>query len=138
MTPQPITGSSSNSKARSYARNGSPRRSTSVFGRPSRSLSSLKKITRWCYTMRSNSCLLGVAALVLTLNQAQSQTGQGSFERLDPAFDSLVPKNASIEKVATGFDFVEAPLWRSDRHIWFSDVIGNVLRSVTPDGKVEV
>ena len=88
--------------------------------------------------MRSSSRLLGVGALILTLNQTQSETGQGSFERLDPAFDSLVPKNASIEKVASGFDFVEAPLWRSDRHIWFSDVVGNVLRSVTPDGKVEV
>ncbi|MFL6446735.1 MAG: SMP-30/gluconolactonase/LRE family protein [Bryobacteraceae bacterium] len=88
--------------------------------------------------MRSNSCVLVVGALILTLNLAQSQTGQGSFERLDPAFDSLVPKNASIEKVAGGFDFVEAPLWRSDRHIWFSDVVGNVLRSVTPDGRVEV
>src|SRR3954452_23232741 len=100
MAPQPITFSSSNSKARSYARGGSNRRSTSAFGRPSRNLSSRKKTTRWCYTMRSSSCLLGVGALILTLNQTQSQTAQGSFERLDPAFDSLVPKNASIEKVA--------------------------------------
>src|SRR3954452_22995652 len=100
MASQPITVSSLNSKVRSYARSGSARRSTSAFGRPSRSSSSLKKITRWCYTMRFSSCLLGVGALILTLNQAQSQTGQGRFERLDPAFDSLVPKNASIEKVA--------------------------------------
>jgi len=88
--------------------------------------------------MKFSPCLLGVCALILTLNHAQSQTGNASIERLDPAFDSLVPKNASIEKVASGFDFVEAPLWRSDRHIWFSDVVGNALRSVTPDGKVEV
>src|SRR3954447_13829728 len=138
MAPQPITVSILNSKVRNYARSGSTRRSTSAFGRPSRSSSSLKKITRWCYLMNFSSCLLGLSALILTLNQAQSQTGQGSFERLDPTFDLLVPKNASIEKVASGFDFVEAPLWRSDRHIWFSDVVGNVLRSVTPDGKVEV
>jgi len=88
--------------------------------------------------MRSSSCLLGIWALILTLNQAQSQTGQGIFERLDTAFDSLIPKNASIEKVAGGFDFVEAPLWRSDRHVWFSDVVGNALRSVTPDGLISV
>src|SRR4051812_9386025 len=100
MAPQPIIVSSLNSKVRNYARSGLTRRSTSAFGRPSRSSSSLKKITRWCYTMRSSSRLLGVGALILTLNQAQSETGQGSFERLDPAFDSLVPKNASIEKVA--------------------------------------
>src|SRR3569833_1777763 len=138
MARQPIIVLSLNSKARSYVRSGSPRRSTSASGRQSRSSSSLKKTTRWCSTMRSSSCLVGVGALILTLNQAQPQAAQGSFERLDPAFDSLVPKNATVEKVATSFDFVEAPLWRSDRHIWFSDVVGNVLRSVTPKGKVEV
>jgi gluconolactonase len=88
--------------------------------------------------MRSNSCLLVIGFLALAVNEGSAQTGKGGFERLDPAFDSLVPKNASLEKVATGFDFVEAPVWRSDGHIWFSDVVGNVLRSVTPDGKVEL
>src|SRR6187431_2974248 len=62
----------------------------------------------------------------------------GTIERLDPAFDALVAPAAGIEKVAGGFKFTEGPLWRPDGTLWFSDVQGNVVRSVTPDGKVTV
>jgi gluconolactonase len=65
-------------------------------------------------------------------------TGVGTVERLDPAFDGLVAKDALIEKVAGGFKFTEGPLWRPDGTLWFSDVQGNVVRSVTPDGQVKV
>jgi gluconolactonase len=64
--------------------------------------------------------------------------GVGSIVRLDPAFDALVPKDAQIEKVAGGFQFTEGPLWRPDGRLWFSDVVGNVVRSVAPAGQVEV
>ena len=62
----------------------------------------------------------------------------GSIVRFDPAFDALVPKDAQIEKVAGGFQFTEGPLWRPDGVLWFSDVVGNVVRSVTPAGQVKV
>jgi gluconolactonase len=60
----------------------------------------------------------------------------GSIVRLDPAFDMLVPKDAQIEKLAGGFTFIEGPLWRPSGALWFSDVVGNVVRQWTPDGKV--
>ena len=60
----------------------------------------------------------------------------GSIQRLDPAFDTLVPKDAQIEKLAGGFTFIEGPLWRPSNALWFSDVVGNVVRQWTPDGKV--
>lgn len=69
---------------------------------------------------------------------APAPKGVGSILRLDPALDALVPKDAIIEKVGTGFQFTEGPLWRPDGHLWFSDVTGNVVRSITPDGKVQV
>jgi gluconolactonase len=63
----------------------------------------------------------------------------GSIVRTDPAFDSLVPRDARIEKVGGGFKFTEGPLWRPEEgKLWFSDVQGNVVRSITPDGKVQV
>jgi gluconolactonase len=64
--------------------------------------------------------------------------GVGNIVRVDPAFDALVPPDAHIEKVAGGFQFTEGPLWRPDGRLWFSDVQGNVVRSVTPAGQVEV
>src|SRR5262245_4301748 len=60
----------------------------------------------------------------------------GSIARLDPALDALVPKDAQIEKLADGFTFIEGPLWRPSNALWFSDVVGNVVRQWTPDGKV--
>jgi gluconolactonase len=60
----------------------------------------------------------------------------GSITRLDPAFDTLVPKDAQIEKLAGGFTFTEGPLWRPSGVLWFSDVVGNVVRQWSPDGKV--
>jgi gluconolactonase len=69
----------------------------------------------------------------------KSAAGVGNIVRLDPAFDELVPNDAQIEKVAGGFTFIEGPLWRPNigsGALWFSDVIGNVVRQWTPDGKV--
>ena len=52
----------------------------------------------------------------------------GSIVRLDPAFDQLLPKDAQIEKLTGGFTFIEGPLWRPSGTLWFSDVVGNVVR----------
>jgi gluconolactonase len=60
----------------------------------------------------------------------------GSVVRRDPALDALVPKDAVIEKLADGFTFIEGPLWRPSNVLWFSDVVGNVIRQWSPDGKV--
>jgi gluconolactonase len=69
---------------------------------------------------------------------AAAQAGAGSIERRDPALDALVAPGAAIEKVAGGFRFTEGPLWRPDGTLWFSDVQGDVVRSVTPGGTVTV
>jgi gluconolactonase len=60
----------------------------------------------------------------------------GNIARLDPSLDALVPKDAQIEKLAGGFTFIEGPLWRPPNALWFSDVVGNVVRQWTTDGKV--
>src|SRR5579859_1925551 len=88
--------------------------------------------------------VLAVAVLLACCSQAPvpapvaEMHGVGSIVRLDPAFDSIVLKDAEIEKVGGGFQFTEGPLWRSAGHLWFSDVMGNVVRSITPSGQVEV
>ena len=59
-----------------------------------------------------------------------------SIIRTDPSFDALVPRDATLEKVANGFTFTEGPLWRAPGVLWFSDVVGNVVRKWSPDGTV--
>jgi gluconolactonase len=83
--------------------------------------------------LKHSACALAVAAAI-----AAAPSGVGKIERLDPALDALVAPGTVIEKVAGGFKFTEGPLWRPDGTLWFSDVQGNVVRSVTPAGKVTV
>ena len=52
----------------------------------------------------------------------------GSIVRLAPAFGELVPKDAQLEKLADGFTFPEGPIWRPSGVLWFSDLVGNVVR----------
>lgn len=46
--------------------------------------------------------------------------------RLDPRLDKLAPRDAVIEKIADGFEWVEGPVWdRRERRLLFSDVPRN-------------
>jgi gluconolactonase len=52
----------------------------------------------------------------------------GSIERVDPAFDALVPKDARIEKLAEGFAWTEGPLWiKKGGYLLFSDIPPNTI-----------
>ena len=83
--------------------------------------------------LKQSAYAIAVAAVF-----AAAPGGVGKIERLDPALDALVTPGTVIEKVAGGFKFTEGPLWRPDGTLWFSDVQGNVVRSVTPAGQVKV
>jgi gluconolactonase len=83
-------------------------------------------------------CMVTFAGAIAGLPPVQTAGTPGKIERLDPALDALVAPTVAVEKVAGGFKFTEGPLWRPDHTLWFSDVQGNVVRSLTPDGKVTV
>ena len=93
--------------------------------------------------MKSTS-VLAVALLAVACSTApppaptpEKPPAVGSIVRLDPAFDELVPKDAQLERLADGFTFTEGPIWRPSGVLWFSDVVGNVVRQYSPsDGKV--
>jgi gluconolactonase len=59
-------------------------------------------------------------------------------EKLDPALDAVIAPGTKIEKVATGFIFIDGPMWK-DGKLWFSDVRGDKVRTFDPaSGKVTV
>jgi gluconolactonase len=55
----------------------------------------------------------------------------GSIERLDPAFDQIVPATAQVEKLAEGFNWSEGPTWFQESVV-FSDVPENIIYQWKP------
>lgn len=56
------------------------------------------------------------------------------FEIIDPAFGRYVMGNAPVKQLATGFDWVEGPVWFGDANcLLFSDIPNNRILRWTPD-----
>jgi gluconolactonase len=49
------------------------------------------------------------------------------LDRLDPAIDEIVPKDAKLEKIATGFKWVEGPVWL-DGSLYFAEIPSDSIR----------
>lgn len=47
-------------------------------------------------------------------------------------------KDIKVEKLATGFQFAEGPVWHPDNYLLFSDVIASQIIQLCPDGKHSV
>jgi gluconolactonase len=62
----------------------------------------------------------------------------GTIERLDPALDALLPRDAVIEKLAEGFDWSEGPVWMPDGSLLFSDVPMNTIFKWSEHGGVSI
>lgn len=59
------------------------------------------------------------------------------FESRDPAFDGYVLGNAPVKQLATGFDWVEGPVWFGDAGcLLFSDIPNNCIMRWTPGSGV--
>ncbi len=57
----------------------------------------------------------------------------GRIERLDPALDALIARDAVIEKLAEGFDWSEGPVWlKHESKLLFSDVPQNTVFQWAP------
>lgn len=57
--------------------------------------------------------------------------------RLDPSADRIIPANAQLEKIATGFTWTEGPVWLNNS-LYFADITSNSIRRWTPDGRVSI
>jgi gluconolactonase len=87
-------------------------------------------------------CIAGAFGLALSSAAADPigkiELASGAkIVRFDPALDVVVASDAKIERVATGFQFVEGPMWREGA-LWFSDLRGNKMYMVKPDGSLSV
>lgn len=61
------------------------------------------------------------------------------FEVIDPKFSTYVLGNAPVKQLATGFDWVEGPVWFGDANcLLFSDIPNNRIMRWTPNVGVSV
>ena len=59
------------------------------------------------------------------------------FESHDPVFDGFVLGNAPVKQLATGFDWVEGPVWFGDAGcLLFSDIPNNRIMRWTPESGI--
>ena len=58
-------------------------------------------------------------------------------DRLDPAANSILPADAKLERVATGFKWVEGPVWVGDS-LYFAEIPSNSIRKWTPGQGVSI
>jgi gluconolactonase len=52
-------------------------------------------------------------------------------DRLDPSIDRIIPSGAMLERVATGFTWLEGPVWAKGS-LYFADIPGNSIHKWSP------
>lgn len=78
------------------------------------------------------SLLLGTALVLMSLPGiclgGAPHLVKTDITRLDPRFDELVPKDATLEVIAEGFTWVEGPVWHKQAgYLLFSDIPANTV-----------
>jgi gluconolactonase len=98
-------------------------------------------------TLRSLLALSAAAILCSLMFGVASAAGGDAAEaivatplkvdRLDASIDRIVPADAKLERVATGFKWTEGPLWIKDK-LYFAEIPSNSIRTWTPGKGTEI
>jgi gluconolactonase len=73
-------------------------------------------------------CIIAVT-LAATVSSALSQ----EIQKLDPALDQVVPANAKLERIATGFNkWTEGPVWTREGSLLFAEIPSNNILLLIP------
>ena len=68
---------------------------------------------------------------------AQAAPGKFALKAESPQFWNLIPQDAALEKVASGFGFTEGPVWDTKGFLYVSDEELNKIYRVYGDGRKE-
>jgi gluconolactonase len=75
-----------------------------------------------------------ILILIGTLQLSAQNTAQ--IDRLDPALDAIIASDTAIEKVASGFQFTEGPVWDRAGFLFFTDINAAVINQWFPGRRV--
>ena len=73
-------------------------------------------------------------AILATSRMAQGQDAEGTplrYDRLDPALDKIVPQDAELQELASGYTWLEGPVWNQGS-LFMADIPANVILRWTP------
>src|SRR5262245_53866788 len=80
-----------------------------------------------------------LVCLPLLADDETKKTAIGTIERIDPALDDLIPKGATLERLAGGFAWTEGPTWvKKGGFLLFSDIPNNAVMKYKDGEKVSV
>ena len=93
--------------------------------------------------------LIAIVLLCLTIMAVRNSPGQTQpaavietesstplkVDRLDPSIDRIIPADAKLERIASGFKWIEGPVW-AEGSLYFADIPGNNIRMWTPGAGV--
>ena len=80
-----------------------------------------------------------VTSLLLAIAAHAEPLASGKITRYDPALDSLIPRDARIEKLADGFTWAEGPVWIANGgYLLFTDVPENKMHRWSPTDGLSV
>ncbi len=85
--------------------------------------------------------IAAIASIFASTFAAAQSASDKAVVRLDPALDALVSADAKVETVKSGFGFTEGPVWvqkGKEGYLLFTDIPGNVIWKLTPEGKASV
>jgi gluconolactonase len=92
--------------------------------------------------LKSLCCLaliLAAGALPLLAEDETKKGTLGTIERLDPAFDKLIAKGATLEKLSGGYAWTEGPVWvKKGGYLLFSDIPNNSIFKYKDGEKVSL
>jgi len=79
------------------------------------------------------SCCTAVAACHARRSEGSASAGVSvEVERLDSAANAIVPENATLQKLATGYTWTEGPVWIRGGYLLFAEIPSNTIRKVAP------
>jgi gluconolactonase len=78
-------------------------------------------------------------SLTIMMLAAATSGAFSQIQKLDPALDQLVPANATLEKVATGFNkWTEGPVWTRQGNLLFAEIPANNIDQWIPGQTAQV
>ena len=71
-------------------------------------------------------------------NRDVGQVTSSTTEAILVKWQGIIDENARVEKVVSGFQFLEGPLWHPEGFLLFSDIPANTIYQWQPNQNIQV